>query len=255
MRRFLSLNMFNVLVSALVLSGLVFSVAPPTMVSAAAQNLAEGGIQLQIIAPPAGAYVGVQFQFPNGTWANVDAWTGPLDPTAHGYVKYWVDPKDFGKGPFRWVVWDKQGGKVLAMSAAFYFPTYATVVGSIIDFSNPTSTPTAAAASKALGMAQSVAEGAIQLRIIHAPAATPYVGVQWQYTNGTWYDVPAWAGPLDPKANGYVRHWVDPIDFGKGPFRWVVWDKQGGNVLAMSAPFHFPTYATTVGTVIDLAAH
>jgi hypothetical protein len=90
---------------------------------------------------------------------------------------------------------------------------------------------------------------------MHRAAATPYIGVQWQYTNGTWYNVPAWAGPLDPAANGYVRYWVDLLDFGQGPFRWVVWDKQGGNVLAMSAPFDFPTYATTVGTVIDLAAH
>lgn len=66
-----------------------------------------------------------------------------------------------------------------------------------------------------------------------------------------WHNVDSWVGPLDSSANGIVEHAVDPKDFGKGPFRWVLLDKQGGNVLGMSGSFYFPTFATTVGTTID----
>ena len=216
--------------------------------------MAEGGIQLQIIAPPSGAYVAVQFQYPNGTWANIDAWTGPLDPMANGYVKYWVDPKDFGKGPFRWVVWDKQGGKVLAMSAPFYFATFATVVGSIMDFSNPTPALTGCRRVKRWAWPRILRKAAFNSRSLipggHSLRRSSMAIHQWN-----WYNVSGLGRAAGSTADGYVRYWVDPLDFGLGPFRWVVWDKQGGNVLAMSAPFYFPTYATTVGTVIDLAAH
>lgn len=250
MRRLLSFKVFRMFMSALALATLVLSVAPLTNVSAASQ---EGAIQLQVIAPPAGApWVGVQWQDPAGMWRNIDAWVAPLDPTQGGYVNHAVDPASFGTGPYRWIVWDKQGGKVVAMSASFSFPTYGTVVGSVIDLSAPP-IPVTGAVSPGLGIAQNNTEGAIQLQLLNLSATMPWVGVQWQDFAGVWHNIDAWVAPLSSTQGGYVNHGVDPIHFGTGPYRWIVWDKQGGKVMAMSAPFAFPMYGTVVGSVIDLS--
>jgi len=236
--------------SAVVLAALVLSVTPLTKVSADAPV---GGIQLQIISPPAGApWVGVQWQDPAGAWHNIDAWVGPLDPKQGGYVVHSVNPANFGTGPYRWILWDKQGGKVVAMSAPFSFPTYGTVVGSLINLSPVI--PVTGAGGRNLGIAQNDTEGGIQLQILNRPATTPWVGVQWQDPAGAWHNIDAWVGPLDSTRGGYVAHGVDPKDFGIGTYRWIVWDKQGGKVMAMSGPFSFPMYGTVVGSLIDLSA-
>ena len=39
-----------------------------------------------------------------------------------GQVRWRVAEKDFDTGPFRWVVYDKEGGRLLAMSASFTLP-------------------------------------------------------------------------------------------------------------------------------------
>ncbi len=68
--------------------------------------------------------------------------------------------------------------------------------------------------------------------------------VQWQDEKGTWHTIEGWQGTLDeveePLLAGKKRWWVVEADLGKGPFRWVVYQSQGGKTLAASAPFDLP---------------
>ena len=87
----------------------------------------EASITLTVVNAPAGAWTAVQWSVPGGTtWYNVETWVGPLDQAQYGWMPHWVDRKDYGTGPFRWVVYDKdpsQGGGIWAVSDPFYFPT------------------------------------------------------------------------------------------------------------------------------------
>ena len=38
---------------------------------------------------------------------------------------WWLAPDLFGKGPFRWLVYQGEGGKLLATSDSFYLPDAA----------------------------------------------------------------------------------------------------------------------------------
>jgi hypothetical protein len=65
--------------------------------------------------------------------------------------------------------------------------------------------------------------------------------VQWQDKPGAWHDVTGWQGDLDV---GYKKvWWVALADFDKGPFRWVIYQGQGGKMLATSEPFYLPHIA------------
>ena len=65
--------------------------------------------------------------------------------------------------------------------------------------------------------------------------------VQWQDSAGDWHDVEGWQGPL---RGGTKKWWVSQGDFGKGPFRWTVYQGQEGELLATSAPFYLPGTAS-----------
>jgi len=39
-----------------------------------------------------------------------------------GQMRWQVAEKDFGSGPFRWVVYDKDGGRLIAVSGSFTLP-------------------------------------------------------------------------------------------------------------------------------------
>ena len=89
-----------------------------------------GAIAATVINPPANAWIGVQWADPTGTtWTMVDNWLGPLDQaTNYGRTVRGVEKKDFGTGPFRWVVYDgnpAQGGKLWGISTSFYLPRTA----------------------------------------------------------------------------------------------------------------------------------
>lgn len=73
--------------------------------------------------------------------------------------------------------------------------------------------------------------------------------VQWQDSQGGWQDVASWRGAV---VNGRTIWWVEAKDFGKGPFRWVITQGEGGAVVATSASFHLPSQAQQPLT-IDLA--
>jgi hypothetical protein len=80
-------------------------------------------IELQTQNAPAGAWSVVQWQNSNGNWENVDGWQGTLD--SNGLRRWWAAEKDFGDGPFRWVVTQGKGGPVLGTSQSFYLPAGA----------------------------------------------------------------------------------------------------------------------------------
>jgi hypothetical protein len=66
--------------------------------------------------------------------------------------------------------------------------------------------------------------------------------VQWQDAQGGWHDVENWRGILDEinQHKGDKLWWVYPRDYGKGPFRWQVYQSPGGALLATSHSFNLP---------------
>jgi hypothetical protein len=75
--------------------------------------------------------------------------------------------------------------------------------------------------------------------------------VQWQDVRGGWHDVEGWRGTLDEVSNGVgmKKWWVARPDFDTGPFRWVIYQNQGGKLLAVSEAFRLPRYENTVVVV------
>jgi len=84
--------------------------------------------------------------------------------------------------------------------------------------------------------------GAIAVSASSAPA-TAWADVQWGDPNGTvWNNIASWLGPLS-QTNGKMAFWVNPAQYGTGPYRWVIYTKdpaQGGTVWGVSDPFMFP---------------
>lgn len=70
----------------------------------------------------------VQWQDTNNDWHDVEGWRGAA---TDGTVKWWVAQKDFGTGPFRWVVSKTKDEKIIATSQAFYLPSMANEIVSI----------------------------------------------------------------------------------------------------------------------------
>ena len=86
----------------------------------------------------------------------------------------------------------------------------------------------------------------IELRV-PANRLNYFTRVQWQMSNGTWQTIPSWEGDLDGFLSSggttlaYKRWWVLPVNFGERHFRWQVYDRPGGKLLAASATFDLPT--------------
>lgn len=94
----------------------------PTAVPTLPTNGSAGGtIVLRVVAPTPDLWTTVEWQDTVGSWHQVDGWQGTLE--SDGTKTWWVAQTDRGKGPFRWVVYDRLGGKVWAVSASFYLPT------------------------------------------------------------------------------------------------------------------------------------
>lgn len=64
-------------------------------------------------------WTAIQWQDGLGRWNGGDSWQGTLED---GQKTWAVMTTDLGKGPFRWVAYDKPNGKVLATSASFFLP-------------------------------------------------------------------------------------------------------------------------------------
>ena len=61
--------------------------------------------------------------------------------------------------------------------------------------------------------------------------------VQWHGSLETWHDVEGWQGVV---TSGKTIWWVEKGHWGKGPYRWVIYQEKGGKLLAISEPFFLP---------------
>jgi hypothetical protein len=75
--------------------------------------------------------------------------------------------------------------------------------------------------------------------------------VQWKGLLGKWYDVKGWQGNLDQVVDGVGQKtwWLDEANFSRGPFRWVIYQNQGGPLLSTSESFYLPDTAGSNVTV------
>jgi hypothetical protein len=73
---------------------------------------------------------------------------------------------------------------------------------------------------------------ALQVRGAEAPYAAV---VQWMDGLGQWHDVEGWRGQV---REDQVLWYVEEVDFGAGPFRWVIYDQEA--VLCTSTAFLLP---------------
>jgi hypothetical protein len=111
----------------------------PSTPAPAHHAAAVASIELQATAP-AGTWTVVQWAG-GGQWFDVEGWRCELGP--YGRVVWWVEAKDFGTGPFRWVVYDEAGGQPLDISADFNLPGSAAERLYVTAMPVPAATPTA----------------------------------------------------------------------------------------------------------------
>ena len=72
--------------------------------------------------------------------------------------------------------------------------------------------------------------------------------VEWQDTETLkWYEVQGWQGTVE--LDGTQKWWVAPADLGTGPFRWVIYDAEDGDVLQTSDEFNLPASETLITVV------
>ena len=86
-----------------------------------------------------------------------------------------------------------------------------------------------------------VTGGVILLRPDFPAYAEYWTMVQWLAGDGTWVDVDGWRGNFDQ--TGVVAWWVGADHLGEGPFRWLVFESEGGDLLTMSDTFDLPASA------------
>jgi len=117
----------------------------------------------------------------------------------------------------------------------------------------PRSTPAPTATPAAQPQSLNSDGSAIELRVrpVDANWQSLWTIVQWQDNLGHWHDVDGWRGSLDEVAvsEGIKRWWVSRGHLGQGPFRWVVYDRPGGRLLAKSQAFNLPPVAGQTATV------
>jgi hypothetical protein len=82
-----------------------------------------GGIELSVSGAVGTIYAVVQWQDGLGGWHDVEGWRGQVEES---HVLWFVSERDFGTGPFRWMVYDDQGP--LATSESFNLPENKGVV-------------------------------------------------------------------------------------------------------------------------------
>jgi hypothetical protein len=73
---------------------------------------------------------------------------------------------------------------------------------------------------------------------IENSAPSLWTEIQWQDTQGNWHKVDGWRGTLDD--DNTKQWWVGPEIFAAGPFRWLVYDTEGGTLVASSLEFYLP---------------
>jgi hypothetical protein len=101
----------------------------PTPVPSTSGSLPGSAIELyveDVPTGPEGVWTVVEWQDPHtGQWNAVEGWQGTVEQD--GRQTWWVAPKDYGTGPFRWVVLeskeaDRLAGDPIAISNNFTLP-------------------------------------------------------------------------------------------------------------------------------------
>ncbi|MEM7029304.1 MAG: hypothetical protein AAF629_07045 [Chloroflexota bacterium] len=79
------------------------------------------GAQIHLSGGAGGSSAVVQWLGSDGNWHDVDGWRS----TYAGSATWWVAPKDFGTGPFRWVVYNGSASSktIVAQSESFTLPS------------------------------------------------------------------------------------------------------------------------------------
>ena len=109
------------LVLLCLVSGQVVLALPPRPDQLTPTPTLGGAIELHIEGFRAGLWAVVQWQDGLGNWHDVEGWRGePADER----VIWWVAPKDFGTGPFRWAIYDGAAGDLLVACDPFYLPDW-----------------------------------------------------------------------------------------------------------------------------------
>jgi hypothetical protein len=237
-----------------------------------AQAASANMITLYAPTAPATAWIGVQFQTPDGAWHDVESWFGHLDVLEDSGLQFkqWaVAAENADQGPFRWVIYSTLGGSVWGISESFYLPggdganlavtvetplTEAEAADAATETATePAATP-AAATTPATGVLPVATDsstwvfdcidcgyGLISVYLPDAPAGS-FAAVQYQMPDGAWHNVEGWAGDAAEDDNGLqqAHYSVYPENFGQGPFRWVV-VQPDGTLWGIGAEFDLPS--------------
>lgn len=218
---------------------------------------------ITVLAPgaPEGAWVGVQWRDLTGAWHDVDTWQAPLEVTAAGApaMKQWgVFERDYGRGPFRWIVYAPTSDAVFATSPGFYLPSGGganltiTVLPQLAvvpadeltaELAIEPETLPAQATTFGLTCAGALCDSSvISLQAPNTFAGNP-VGVQWLDPMGVWHDVPTWQGTLNQQTglNAAYLQWTLSSELqGRGPFRWVIYNPLGDALVGVTPSFTLP---------------
>jgi hypothetical protein len=79
-------------------------------------------IRLTVTPAQGGLWTVVEWQGGDGAWHVVDGWQGTVQA---GSKRWAVFERNFGEGPYRWVVYAAPGGVLLGVSAPFALPRSA----------------------------------------------------------------------------------------------------------------------------------
>lgn len=262
---------------------LVVGIGLAPVVQAAAPALDDSAAAITVYAPgaPLGSPVAVQFSDGSGHWFTVSGWTSTLDRVTDNllvpYKQFTVFAANFGQGPFRWVVYQMDGKTVWGISDSFNLPsggginqteTIVPGVTGVTSGTPATSTPVAPAPAPTASMATPVPPANSSLLLTNTGSsymtlagtsdssllsgyflglpANSWIAVQWGGV-GNWQTVPGWQGTADTtdSTTGQLikQFSVAPANYGQGPFRWAVFDKQGGTLLGYTDNFTLPTYS------------
>ncbi len=80
-----------------------------------------GFIELRADPLRGGLWTRIQWQDAFGDWRHIDGWQGAFIE-GEGLVRWYVGEELLGAGPFRWLVYERKGGDLLAASDPFYLP-------------------------------------------------------------------------------------------------------------------------------------
>jgi len=253
--------------------------APAAQAAAPAVDNSVAEITVYATGALLGSPVAVQYTDVSGHWVNVTGWSGVLDRETDNllvpYKQFTVFKPNWGQGPFRWVIYQMDGKTVWGISDNFTLPvggginqTETVTAGMNVAGGAPAATPVTPAApvatpAPATPMPSAPAPSSLQftdtgLALFHMNCsdcsaisgyflgvpATAWITVQWGDGQGHYATVTGWEGvadTTDTTTGQLIKHFTfGSANLGQGPFRWAVYDTQGGTLLGYSGDFTLP---------------